>query len=75
MTSEPARLGEISIDFSRIPPRWNEYFSYEHAWVGQPGKVGHVYISFWNSFQIRFQHGYYEYHHDRSQKNNKRQLS
>ena len=69
MTSETARLGGISIDFSRIPPRWDEYFSYDLAWVGQSGKVWHVHISFWNSFQIQFQHGCYEYHHDHSQKN------
>ena len=40
MRIEPARLGGISIDFAGIPPRWEENFSYEHAQVGQPGKVG-----------------------------------
>ena len=40
MRSEPARLGAISLDFARIPPSWDENFSYEHMQVGQPGKVG-----------------------------------
>ena len=40
MTSEPARLGRILLDFAEIPPRWDESFPYEHAQVGQPGKVG-----------------------------------
>ena len=40
MGSEPARLGGISHDSARIPPRWDENFPYEHAQVGQPGKVG-----------------------------------
>ena len=39
MRSEPARLSGISLDFSGIPPRLDENFSYEHAQVGQPGKV------------------------------------
>ena len=39
MRSEPARLGEISLDFAGIPPGWEENFPYEHAQVGQPGKV------------------------------------
>ena len=40
MRSEPARLGGILFDFARISPRWDENFPYEHAEVGQPGKVG-----------------------------------
>ena len=40
MRNEPARLGEISLDFAGIPPRSDENFLYEHAQVGQPGKVG-----------------------------------
>ena len=38
--SEPARLDGISLDFAGIPPRRDENFPYEHAQVGQPGKVG-----------------------------------
>ena len=40
MRSEPARLVGISLDFAGIPPRWDESFLYEHAQVGQRGKVG-----------------------------------
>ena len=40
MRSEPACLGRISLDFAGIPPRRDENFPYEHAQVGQPGKVG-----------------------------------
>ena len=40
MRSEPARLGGISLDFTGIPPRRDEYFPYEHVQVGQSGKVG-----------------------------------
>ena len=40
MKTELARLGEISLDFAKIPPRRYENFSYEHAQVGQPGKPG-----------------------------------
>ena len=39
MRSEQAPLGGISLDFTGIPPRWNENFPYEHAQVGQPGEV------------------------------------
>ena len=39
MRSEPARLGGISLDFAGIPPSWDQNFLYEHAQVGQPGKV------------------------------------
>ena len=39
MKSELARLGGISLDFAGITPRWDENFPYEHAQVGQPGKV------------------------------------
>ena len=34
MRSEPASLGEISLDFPEIPPRQDENFPYEHAEVG-----------------------------------------
>ena len=34
MRSEPARLCGISLDFARIPPRWDEDLSYEHVQVG-----------------------------------------
>ena len=40
MRSEPARLGGILLDFAGIPTRRDENFQYEHAQVGQPGKVG-----------------------------------
>ena len=40
MSSEPARLGGISLDFAGISPRWHENLSYEHMQVGQPGMVG-----------------------------------
>ena len=40
MRSEPARLGEISLDFAEIPPRQDENLPYEHAQVGHPGKTG-----------------------------------
>ena len=40
MSSEPARLGGISLDFAGISPRWDENLSYEHMQVGPPGKVG-----------------------------------
>ena len=39
MRSESFHLGEISLDFAEIPPRW-ENFPYEHAQVGQHGKAG-----------------------------------
>ena len=39
MRSEPARLGGISLEFIGISPRRDENFQYEHAQVGQPGKV------------------------------------
>ena len=39
MRREPARLGEMSIDFVVIPHRRDENFPYEHAQVGQPGKA------------------------------------
>ena len=38
--SEPSRLGEISLDFAEIQPRWDENFPYEYAQVDQPGKAG-----------------------------------
>ena len=40
MRSQRACLGEISLDFTEIPPRRDENVPYEHAQVGQPGKVG-----------------------------------
>ena len=40
MRSESARLGGISLDFAGIQPRWYRNFPYEHAQVGQLGKVG-----------------------------------
>ena len=40
MRNDPAHLGGISLDFARNPPRRDENFPYEHAQVGQPGKVG-----------------------------------
>ena len=40
MRSEPACLRRISRDLAGIPPKWDENFPYEHAQVGQPGKVG-----------------------------------
>ena len=40
MKSEPARLGGTSLDFAGIPPTRDENFSYEHAQMGHPGKVG-----------------------------------
>ena len=40
MRSEPAHLGEISIDFAEIPPRRDGSFPYGHAQVGQADKTG-----------------------------------
>ena len=40
MRSEPARLGDISLDFAEIPPRRDENFPYEHVQVEQLGKLG-----------------------------------
>ena len=40
MRSEPARVSGISLDFAGIPPKRDEFFPYEYAQVGQPGKVG-----------------------------------
>ena len=40
MTSEPARLGGILLDFAGIPLKRVENLLYEHVQVGQPGKVG-----------------------------------
>ena len=39
MKSEPARLGEISLDFAEISPGQDENFPFEHAQVDQPSKV------------------------------------
>ena len=39
MRGEPTRLGGISLDFTGTPAKWDESFPYEHAQVGQPGKV------------------------------------
>ena len=40
MRSEPACLGGISLDFAGIPPKRDEDFPYEHAQVGELGKLG-----------------------------------
>ena len=40
MRSEPACLGEISLDFAEIPPWRDEHFLCEHAQICQPGKAG-----------------------------------
>ena len=40
MRSEPARPGEISLDFAEISPRRDEDFQYEHAQVGQLCRAG-----------------------------------
>ena len=40
MRSELANLGGISLDFTQIPPRWDEKFPYEQAQVGQSSEVG-----------------------------------
>ena len=40
MRREAAPLGEISLDFAKIPTRRVENFPYEHAQVGQTGKEG-----------------------------------
>ena len=40
MRSQPVRLGGMPLDFTRIPPRPDENFPYEHTQVGQSGKVG-----------------------------------
>ena len=57
-----------SLDFVVIPPGWDENFPCAHAQMGQPGKVGRFFFNgkfmFCNSFQTRFQNGYYEYHYD-----------
>ena len=52
MRSEPARLGEISLDFAEIPPKRDENFLYEHMQVGQPSKAGQ---SFFNQLCFAFQ--------------------
>ena len=44
MRSEPAHLGVIWIYFAGSLHRWDENFSYEHAQVGQPGKVGSIFL-------------------------------
>ena len=44
MRSEPVRLGGISLDIAAILPSWNENFPYEHAQVGQPGKVRYHFL-------------------------------
>ena len=40
MKSEPAPLGEISLDFSGTPTSWDENFPYEHGQKGQPIEQG-----------------------------------
>ena len=44
MRSEPARLGEISLDFGEISPRRDGNFPYGHAQVGQPSKAGKSFL-------------------------------
>ena len=44
MRSEPARLGEISLDFAEIPSRRDGNFPYGHAQVDQPGKAGKSFL-------------------------------
>ena len=39
MKSEPACLGEISLDFAEIPIRRDENVPYVHAQVVQPGNA------------------------------------
>ena len=39
MRSEPAHLGEKSLEFAEIPPRWDENFPYERTQVYQPDKL------------------------------------
>ena len=39
MRGQPARPGEISLDFAEVPPRWDKNFSNEHAQEGQSGKA------------------------------------
>ena len=39
-----ARQSGISLDFAGIPPRFDESSPYEHAQVGQPGKVGYSFL-------------------------------
>ena len=68
MRSEPACLGGVSLDFARIPPRWEENLSYEHVHAGGLAQQGGIDFSlkcmhmFWNSFQIWFQTGYNKYY-------------
>ena len=45
MRNEPARLGEISLDFAVIPPRRDKNFPYEHTQVGQPARRDRVLFS------------------------------
>ena len=40
MKSEPAPLGEISLDFSETSTRWDENFPRELAQKGQPTEQG-----------------------------------
>ena len=44
MRSEPAPLGENSLDLSKIQPRRDENFPYEHAQVGERSKVENSFL-------------------------------
>ena len=52
MTSEPDRLGEISLDFAEISPTRDEIFRYEHAQGNIPARRDRV---FFNQFCSDFQ--------------------
>ena len=45
MRGEPARLGEISLDFAVVPPRRDKNFPYEHKQVGQSARRDRVLFS------------------------------
>ena len=34
MRGAPARLGGVSLDYAKIPPRWDENFPYEQLGMG-----------------------------------------
>ena len=40
MRNEPARLGKMSLNFAEVLSRPDENVPYEHAQMGQLGKVG-----------------------------------
>ena len=45
MRSEPARLGEISLDFAEISPWQDENFPYEHTRVASPARRDRVFFN------------------------------